>query len=101
MNSSPTPIKNLFYFALGTLVIVAFSDQLQAIPLDTLREPMKAMKKEVWSYMYVIKVAATVVGGIFSVVQQSLTPLGIGAGITAGITFFDGVVGDGSTALIG
>ena len=93
--------KNLAYFAIVTIVIVAFSEQLQAIPLESLREPMKAMKKEVWSYMFVIKVAATVVGGIFSVVQGSLTPLGVGAGITAGITFFDGVVGDGSTALIG
>ncbi len=101
MNSSSTPVKNLTYFALATLVIVAFSDQLQAIPLETLREPMKKMKKEVWSYMYVIKVAATVVGGVFSVLQQSLLPLGVGAGITAGITFFDEVVGDGSTALIG
>lgn len=93
--------KNLIYFTIATLVIVAFSEQLQAIPLESLREPMQNMKKEVWSYMFVIKVAAAVGGAVFSVVQQSLMPLGLGAATSAGIHFFDGMIGDGAAALIG
>jgi len=82
-------------------LIVFNIDTLQAVPLDSLRAPMTAMKNEVWSYMYVVKVAAALMGGLMSVVQQNLMPLGIGGGIAAGIHFFDGVIGDGSAALIG
>jgi hypothetical protein len=82
-------------------IIIFNIDTLQAVPLDTLRAPMTSMKKEVWSYMYVVKVAAAIVGGVMSVVQQNLMPLGVGGGIAAGIHFFDGVIGDGSAALIG
>lgn len=90
----------LVSLCLTALVLVSV-DSLQAVPLDTLRAPMTAMKNEVWSYMFAIKVGAAIVGAIGSAVQSSLTPLGIGAGIAAGIHFFDGVIGDGSAALIG
>jgi hypothetical protein len=90
----------LIGLCLAALVIFNI-DALQAVPLDTLREPMKAMKKEVWSYMYVVKVAAALVGGVMSVVQQNLMPMGVGGGIAAGIHFFDEVIGDGAAALIG
>jgi hypothetical protein len=81
------------------LAVIVFSD-LSAVAVDSLKAPLKGMKEEVWSYMYIVKVAAVVVGGCFSVMKQTVTPLGVGAGITAGIHFFDKVVGDGSTALI-
>ena len=88
--------------ALCLSAVVIFNiDSLQAVPLDSLRAPMTALKTEVWSYMYVVKVAAALMGGLMSVVQQNLMPLGIGGGIAAGIHFFDGVIGDGSAALIG
>jgi len=94
--------SNSLMVSLCLAALVVFNvDSLQAVPLDTLRAPMTAMKNEVWSYMFAIKVGAAIVGAIGSAVQSSLTPLGIGAGIAAGIHFFDGVIGDGSAALIG
>lgn len=92
--------KNFLYFALATLVIVVFADQLQAIQSDTLRAPLQNVKKEVWSYMFAIKTTAVVVGSVFAIMKQSVTPFGIGAGIFAGAQFFDTIIGDGAAALI-
>ncbi len=89
----------LTIFALATICL-AFSSSLDAVPVDTLRAPMQAMKKEVWSYMFPIKVASVVVGAAFSLMRQSMMPFGVGAGITTAIHFFDSVLGDGSAALI-
>lgn len=99
MNTSPN-FKNLVYFAIAILVVIAFADQLQAIQSDTLRAPLQEVKKEVWSYMFAIKTTAVVVGSIFAVMKQSVMPFGIGAGIFAGAQFFDTVIGDGAAALI-
>jgi hypothetical protein len=95
-------------FGFRALVVLCFAvfvifniDSLQAVPLDSLRAPMTALKTEMWSYMFPIKMAAAIVGGVMSLAKQTLTPFGIGAGIAAGIQFFDGVIGDGSAALIG
>jgi hypothetical protein len=100
MNTSPN-FKNLIYFTIAILLIVAFADQLNAIQSDTLRAPLQEVKKEVWSYMFAIKTTAVVVGSIFAVMKQSVMPFGIGAGIFAGAQFFDTVIGDGAAALIG
>ena len=90
-----------FMASLCLTALVLFSvDSLQAVPLDSLRAPMTALKTEMWSYMFPIKMAAAIVGGVMSLAKQTLTPFGIGAGIAAGIQFFDGVLGDGSAALI-
>ncbi len=86
---------------LAALVIVGFADQLQAIESESLRAPLQGVKKEIFSYMFVIKIAAVVVGAAFSIMKQVLSPLGIGAGVFIGIQFFDHLIGDGSTALIG
>jgi hypothetical protein len=94
--------KNFVYFAIATLLIVAFSETLQAVPLESLREPMKAMKNEIWSYMFAIKIGAAVMGCIMSVLNSSLTPLGLGIGISAAIQFFDSIiVNDAAAALVG
>ena len=104
-SSAPAPVSfsvapNYLMTGSFLLAVVVFNvDSLQAVPLDSLRAPMAAMKNEVWSYMYVVKIAAAIMGGVMSVVQQNLMPLGIGGGIAAGIHFFDGVIGDGSAAL--
>lgn len=84
-----------------TVLVLFSADSLLAVPLDSLRAPMTALKTEMWSYMFPVKIAAALVGGVMSLAKQSLTPFGIGAGIAAGIQFFDGVIGDGSAALIG
>jgi hypothetical protein len=93
--------RSLSMVACLTALMIFNIDSLHAVPLDSLRAPMTAMKNEVWSYMFVVKVAAAIVGGLMSVVQQNLMLMGIGGGIAAGIHFFDGVIGDGSAALIG
>lgn len=89
----------LTYFGLVSLYLL-LSSNLDAVPVDTLRAPMQAMKKEVWSYMFPIQIASVVIGAVTSLARHSMMPLGIGAGITTAIHFFDSVLGDGSAALI-
>jgi hypothetical protein len=50
--------------------------------------------------MFAIKTTAVVVGSVFAIMKQSVTPFGIGAGIFAGAQFFDTIIGDGAAALI-
>lgn len=87
------------FLGLTTLVLLNV-DSLQAVGVADLRVPMQAMKTEVWSYLFPIKVAAVVVGSAIALTKQSLMPFGVGAGIGAAIQFFDSVLGDGSAALI-
>lgn len=89
-----------FSIIVAVTVVCAALSNLDAVPVDTLRAPMQAMKKEVWSYLFPIQVASVVVGAVTSLARHSFVPLGIGGGITAAIHFFDGVLGDGSAALI-
>ncbi len=97
--SNLIPLKNLVYFMLVALVIVGFADQLSAIESESLRPALQGVKKEVWSYMYIIKIAAVVVGSV-SVVKQSPMSFGVGAAIFAATQFFDTLIGDGAGALI-
>ena len=95
--------KMLFFFGYSFLlafVIYGISDA-HAISVDSLRAPMQDLKKEVFSWMFAVKIASAAVGGAFALAKQSLTPFGVGAGIAAGIHFFDKWIGDGSAALIG
>lgn len=94
-------LRDLVYFVIVALIVITFADQLQAIQSDALRAPLQGVKKEVFSYMFAIKVAAVVVGSAFALAKQSLAPFGVGAGIFAGAQFFDTVIGDGAAALIG
>lgn len=91
---------------LGSVYFLLFAafilyPHLDALTVDSLRAPMQDLKKEVFSWMFAIKIASAAVGGAFSLAKQSLTPFGVGAGIAAGIHFFDKWLGDGSAALIG
>lgn len=87
-------------FLMVTLIIALNIDSLLAVEVAELRAPMQNLKKEIWSYMYPIKLAAVAIGAVMSVTQQSLMPFGVGAAIGGGIQFFDTVLGDGSAALI-
>ncbi|MFN6414713.1 MAG: hypothetical protein ACK4V2_02950 [Pseudomonadota bacterium] len=89
----------LMAFCLTALVVFNI-DSLLAVEVAELRAPMQGLKKEIWSYMYPIKLAAVAIGAVMSVTQQSLMPFGVGAAIGGGIQFFDTVLGDGSAALI-
>ncbi len=69
--------------------------------VEDLRAPMQALKTNIFTgWMWGIKVIAVAVGSIFSIMHQSVTPFGIGAGIGAGIHFFDTYLGDGGAVLI-
>jgi len=69
--------------------------------VDSLRAPMQALKTNIFTgWMWGVKVIAVAVGSIFAIMHQSITPFGIGAGIGAGIHFFDTYLGDGAAALI-
>lgn len=92
---------HLMAFLCLTALSVCSADSLHAVPLDSLRAPMMALKTEIWSYMFPIELAAATMGVVMSVARQSLTSLGIGVSIAAGIHFFNGILGDGSAALIG
>ncbi len=97
MQSSP----HYPYFLLFSGIILIFSaTEALAIPVEALKAPMQDLKKEIFSWMMAVKIAAVAVGGIVSVAKQSVMPLGIGAGITAGIHFFDKVIGDASGAIL-
>lgn len=106
---TPTSINFLTDTEFSGRVFVAFClvafvffniDNLLAVEVAELRAPMQGLKKEIWSYMYPIKLAAVAIGSVLSVTQQSLMPFGVGAAIGGGIQFFDTVLGDGSAALI-
>ncbi|CAO5681492.1 MAG: hypothetical protein HEEMFOPI_01513 [Holosporales bacterium] len=88
---------------LKTIAVVAgvvISAQAFGISVQDLRGPMQDLKNEAFSWMFAVKVAAGVVGAAFSVARQSVTPFGIGAGVVAGIHFFDRYIGDGSSMLL-
>ena len=93
---------NLVYWCSAISILILFSsvNDCYAVELAGLKEPMKALKTEVFSWMFAVKIAAVAVGGAFAVVKQSVVPFGVGAGITAGIHFFDKFIGDGAAVLI-
>lgn len=80
--------------------VTVLSTQAFGISVESLKAPMQELKKEAFSWMFAVKVAAGVVGAAFSVARQSVTPFGIGAGVVAGIHFFDKYIGDGSSILL-
>lgn len=98
MTNSIKPYVQIAGIAL--IAVYLASPELQAISVAELKEPMQNLKKEVFTWLFAIKIAAAAVGGAFSLMQQSLTPFGIGAGIAAGIHFFDKYIGDGGGMLL-
>lgn len=90
-----------FWLFLSVMMLIVFNiDSVSAGVVDNLREPMKALKSEVWSYTNVIVIAAALIGAAGSAVKGSPAPFASGIAVAAGLTFFDSVIGDGSAALI-
>jgi len=91
-----------FYWCFAICLLILFSsfNECNALSIEALKVPMGDLKKEVFSWMFAVKIAAVAVGGAFAVVKQSVVPFGVGAGITAGIHFFDKFIGDASGVLI-
>ncbi len=72
-----------------------------AVTVEALREPMRGLKTEVFGgWMYAAKIGACTVGAVLSVMRNTLVPFGIGAGVLAGIIFFDRYLGDGAAGAL-
>lgn len=94
-------IKNGIFWIVLLLLADLSLNPIFSVSVDALKEPMQNLKKEMFGgWMFAVKIAACVTGAAFSVFKQSLSPLGVGGAIGAGIHFFDKWIGDGSTALI-
>ena len=90
--------KVIFFMA---LLLVLLPDSCYAqLAADNLRQPMGDLKKEVFSWLFAVKLGAVAIGAIVAAVQQSLTTMGVCAGVAVGIHFFDNWLGDGAGALI-
>ena len=93
--------SNRVFMAFCLTALVLFNiDSLLAVEVAELRAPMQGLKKEIWSHLFVVKLAAVALGSVLSVTGQSLMPFAVGVAIGGGIQFFDTVLGDGSAALI-
>jgi hypothetical protein len=96
--------NSILFFKYSVIIFlissICFNCDCYALELVSLQEPMKGLKKEVFSWMFGVKIAAVAVGSAFAIMKQSLVPFGVGAGITAGIQFFDKLIGDGAAVLI-
>lgn len=88
----------------GTVASVALmalvTTGADAVTVESLRQPITDLKSEIFSWMKVAEISSVAVGGVFSIMKQSLLPFGLGAGTCAGIHFGDKWIGDGSGALI-
>ncbi len=87
----------------GIILIFMFLIISSNLPLSAetaVKDSLNTLKKEVFSWLFAVKVASVAVGSVFAVAKQSLMPFGIGAGIAVGIQVFDKVIGEASGALI-
>lgn len=74
-----------------------------AVTVEALQDPITNLKSEIFGgWMVVVKIAAMAAGIIFSAFKGSLTPLGMGAGLSMGIHLYDLYLGEdpGAAALI-
>jgi hypothetical protein len=94
-------IRACVWTALAVAVVHVLEITEAHAVVQDLRAPMQALKTNIFTgWMWGVKVIAVAVGSIFAIMQQSITPFGIGAGIGAGIHFFDAYLGDGGAVLI-
>ena len=93
--------RGFLYTGAVLLIASTLIDHSYAITVDSLKEPMKGLKSEMFDgWMFGAKIVACVAGVGFTIFKQSLAPFGIGAGVGAGIHFWDKWIGNGDAALI-
>lgn len=91
--------------AIFCLLLVAFLlllvDCTWAVTIEGLKEPIVALKNEIFGgWMQVVKICAATSGIIMSAFRCSLTPFGIGAGLSAGIHLYDSYLGTGAAGAL-
>lgn len=84
--------------AIGLLLVTM--NCAEAITTESLRAPIQELKKEVFDWLFVAKIASIAVGAIVGIAKQSVIGFGTGFGIASGIHFGDMWLGDGSAAVI-
>ena len=96
-----TSSSTIMFFTV-MMAVIALPNDVFAITNEALRAPMETLKSDVFDWMFAVKVAAGVTGGVFSLVKQSPIPFGAGIGAVLGITFFDKyLTSSAAAALIG
>lgn len=80
---------------------VLYSDPTLAVTVESLQEPIRSLKTEIFSgWMMVVKICAATAGIVLSAFRGSLAPFGIGAGLSAGIHLYDRYLGDGAAGAL-
>lgn len=97
MNKSTT-LCIVFGVALITCVVCS---PAFAVTIDTLKEPIKDFKSEIFGgWLGAVKIAAFAGGLVMSVARFTFAPAVTGIVATAGIHFFDKYLGDGATGAL-
>ena len=75
---------------LGCFLYMVCTEPTWAVTVNELIQPVQGLKDEIFGgWMMVVKIGAAVAAIMFSIFKGSLVPLGIGAGLTAGIHLYD------------
>ncbi len=94
-------LKLCFCVLLTFLLFSFFTNPTWAITVTELMEPIKQLKTEIFGgWMMVVKICAATAGIVMSAFRGSLTPFGIGAGLSAGIHLYDKYLGDGAAGAL-
>lgn len=101
MNSQYYHRQILIAIFSSLILSVFFTEPTWAITVAELQAPVAALKNEIFGgWMQVVKICAATSGIIMSVFRGSLTPFGIGAGLTAGIHLYDSYLGTGAAGAL-
>jgi len=95
-------LRKTFVLFMGcALAVVLYSDPTWAVTIESLQEPIKNLKTEIFSgWMMVVKICAATAGIVLSAFRGSLAPFGIGARLSAGIHLYDKYLGDGAAGAL-
>ena len=95
--------RRTMLFAIFAILILSmfFTDSTWAVTIAELQAPIRALKSEIFGgWMMVVKICAVTSGIVLSAFRGSLTPFGIGAGLTAGIHLYDSYLGTGAAGAL-
>ena len=102
INAQSNHRRTMLLAMFSTLILsVFFTNPTWAITVAELQAPVAALKSEIFGgWMMVVKICAATSGIVLSAFRGSLTPFGIGAGLTAGIHLYDAYLGTGAAGAL-
>ncbi len=93
--------RNIIFCLLLLAFLLLLVDSSWAVTVEGLQAPIVALKNEIFGgWMQVVKICAATSGIIMSAFRGSLTPFGIGAGLSAGIHLYDSYLGTGAAGAL-